>query len=129
MKDKSILQSYINDYRRHFSKYLKPGIGLKSIVHPAKGAGAIIEFIFIVDGKNEDEFLSNENNILYALKKIKQNAFAGELQGFKFLGTNLIFEAGRIIVIKGEDAIEQYSDRAAFEDVEKVVSQATGSQK
>ena len=45
MQDQKLIQSYINNFRRHIAAFLKPGIGLACKVRPAKKGGAVLEFL------------------------------------------------------------------------------------
>ena len=61
-----------------------------------------------------------------ALSKIPQRAFGGNFGGFLFGGTNVIAEGNRIILIKGGNGSEEWSDEGAQSDVKRVVPPAKG---
>lgn len=129
MNDKKIIQKYINNFRRRISPYLKPGIGLSCEIHPAElGGGAILEFTIGPELKNEDEYEDLSASANAALSYIPQKAFGGNLNGFKFIGTNLIMEGDRIILIK-DDSPSQWDDRAAEKDVQKILHPPTPREK
>lgn len=44
MQDRETLQRYINNFRRHFTRWLRPSIGLSSVAHPSVSSGALLEF-------------------------------------------------------------------------------------
>jgi len=121
--DSETLQRYINDFRRHFARYLKPGVGITSKVYPAETGGAILVFTIGPGVKNEDEFAPATQSVNQALQNIPQSAFGGNLQGFIFRGTNLIAEGNRFIIIKGEDSPSDWTDS----DAAAIVSQIVGS--
>jgi hypothetical protein len=122
MNNKEILQQYINNVRRHFAPYLRPGIGLSCKVFPTKGEGAILEFKIGPNVSNSDDFEPERETINEALSQISQHEFGGNLRGFKFGGTNVIMEKdGRIILIKGEDDPTQWTDAAALDDVRRIL--------
>lgn len=124
MNDKNTIQSYINNFRRHLSPYLKPNIGLSCNVYPAESDGAILEFTIGPGVVNVDNFNVNEATVNDALTKIPQRGFGGNLKGFHFGGTNVVMEDNRIILIKGEDSGSVWSDQAAREDVNRILPQS-----
>lgn len=119
------LQRYINDFRRHLAPFLRPSVGLRCVVYPSLESGAILEFTIGPDISNEDEFKPPFRSLGAALGQIKQRAFGGNLQGFHFGGTNVIMEDNRIILIKGDEGASHWDDKAASEDVKKIVQRPT----
>ncbi len=129
MNDKKTIQLYINNFRRHLSQFLKPNIGLTCRVYPAREAGAILEFTIGPGVINDDEFLSVFPTVNVALSQIKQNAFGGDLKGFRFKGTNVITDGNRIIIIKGGDSKQEWSDKGAYLDAKKVLFPPDGGER
>jgi hypothetical protein len=127
MINKSTTQSYINNFRRHIASYLKPGIGLSCVVHPAAG-GVILEFRVGPGIENDDTYRPSKANLGRALSSIEQHAFGGNLEGFSFHGTNLVMESDKIILIKDESESE-WSDAAAEKDVMSIVPGKVRGQK
>jgi hypothetical protein len=121
MKDSDKLQTFVNNFRRHLASYLKPGVGLVCNIYPTNSTGAILEFTIGPQIANEDHFKPVEPSVNDALGKIKQRAFGGNLAGFRFSGTNVVMEDNRIILIKGEENDEAWDDKAALEDVKRLV--------
>lgn len=126
MSDFFTIQSYINNFRRHLSSFLKPNIGLSCKVYPVEREGAILEFTIGLGIKNSDEFMPLEQTINIALSKIPQHAFGGNLDGFTFGGTNVIAEENRIILIKGGNSSDEWNDEGAKSDVRRVVPAELG---
>ena len=122
MKDKKIIQRYINNFRRHFSLRLKPNIGLLCNAYPVESVGAILEFVVGPEISSSDEFKEIEPTINDALVKIPQKAFGGNLKGFKFGGTNIIIENNRVIIIKGQDNEAEWNDQATQADIKRIQS-------
>lgn len=120
MLNRSTIQGYINNFRRHIARYLKPGMGLRCDVYPAHSAGAVIAFTMGMDEENDDTVHPPSPNMALALEHVPQKAFGGNLAGFTFRGTNTILEGNRLIFIKDE-AASQWRDSAARADVERVV--------
>jgi len=120
MNDRKKIQNYINNFRRKIAAYLRPGIGLSCNVHPTETDGAILEFIIGDELQNDDSYKNVTPTINDALSTIEQRAFGGNLDGFKFSGTNLIMEENRIIFIK-DDSSSEWTDIAAQNDVLKLL--------
>lgn len=117
-KDK--IQIYLNNFRRFLSPYLVKDINFRTIIYPADD-GAIVELKFQKTSPVKDEFRKNEKSVTDALKRINQHAFGGNLAGFKFSGTNVIMEQGRIIIIKDNDE-KQWNVNQAKKDVDKLIN-------
>jgi len=122
MQDKKMIQSYINNFRRHLATYLKPGIGISCRVFPAKSEGAILEFSLGPDAKNEDQYMPIEETVNTVLKKIEQRMVGGNIDAIKFAGTNISMEPNRIVLIKGEDTPSEWGDKGAINDVKRIVT-------
>lgn len=121
MENKEVIQNYINNFRRDISRFLKPDIGINSTVYPCVEDGAIIEFKFGQGIPTSDEYKPSFKKLSDALKTIPQNAFGGNLDGFKFLGTNYVMEFHRLILIK-DDSESEWTEKKATEDVFKFVA-------
>lgn len=115
------LQAYLNNFRRHLARYLQPGIGVSAKVYPSHGPGAVIEFTVGPLTQNIDEFAQSVPRLGDALNHIKQRAFGGDIGGIRFGGTNVVLEDNRILLIKGDDTEDAWTDRAASEDVDRVI--------
>lgn len=120
MKSKSQIQSYINNFRRRIARFLRPGIGLSCTVYPAREGGAILEFKIGQEVENDDNYREEADSLGSALAKIEQRAFGGNLEGFRFSGTNVIMDANKIIFIK-DGSSSEWNDSAAENDVQKIV--------
>lgn len=120
MTAKSVIQSYINNFRRRIGQYLRPGIGLACTIYPVVRLGAILEFRIGPSVENDDKYMADQRSFGSALSKIEQHTFGGDLEGFHFSGTNVIMERNRIIFIKDNEN-DQWSDAAAEIDVNKIV--------
>lgn len=116
------IQSYINNFRRQISPYLKPGVGLKCQIYQANQEGAILEFRLGQNEKNEDIYLRNYQTVNQALRDIEQSAFGGNLDAFDFKGTNYVLENKRIILVKGTDSLNHWDESASKKDVNKLIN-------
>ena len=66
--EKQDIQKYINNFRRLFSSYLKPNVGMQTTVYPFD-KGAIIVVELNINSLNKDELRASSINIQEALKK------------------------------------------------------------
>lgn len=121
MNNQTIIQAYINSFRKILSPYVKPGIGMTCNVLPANDQGAILEFVLGLDIKNEDIYKESEPTINVALKKINQHMIGGNIENIHFGGTNISLEGNRIILIKAEDRIEEWDEKAAQLDASRII--------
>jgi len=129
MNNKEALQQYINNFRRHLAPYLRQGIGLACKVFPTNAEGAILEFTIGQNIPNSDVFEQPSETINAALSQIPQHAFGGNLNNFKFSGTNVIMEKSRIVLVKGENDLTQWNDAAALADVRRLLPPNIGGQR
>ena len=116
MKDKKTIQTYVNNFRRRLSPHLKPGVGVSCSVHPAEEGGAILEFSLGPSIEHTDKYQEISTTVSGALASIPQHAFGGNLEGFRFAGTNVIMEKDRIIFIK-DDSPSEWGDDATEKDI------------
>lgn len=123
MQDKKTIQNYINNFRRHFSAYLKPGMGLVCKVFPVKSNGALMEFTVGPNVENDDLYMPLEETVNSALIKIEQRMVGGNIDAIWFAGTNISMEKNRIIILKGEDTPSEWCDEGARNDVQRIVVQ------
>ncbi len=121
MEDKNIIQSYVNNFRRHILGYLRPGIGLSCKVYPVKKEGAVLEFTIGSNVADEDQFEPSSETVNAVLKNVPQRMVGGNIDALKFGGTNISMEPNRILIIKGEDAPSLWNDESANSDVEKIL--------
>lgn len=130
MHDHNTIQSYVNNFRRHISPYLKPGIGLSFKIYPAQEQGAVLEVSMGQNIPNEDHFESLTTSANAALvESVPQRLVGGNIYAIKFSGTNISMEPDRIILIKGGDDPNLWNDQAAKNDVERIIGIQTRTQK
>jgi hypothetical protein len=121
METRTVLQDYVNNFRRRISRVLKPGIGLSAKVYPAQQGGAVIQFSFEPSGSNDDDFEPVSQSVNEILKAVPQNLVGGNIDAVKFKGTNISMEPKRILIIKGEDDLSEWDDEAARRDFERII--------
>lgn len=118
--DKQTIQKYINNFRRHLSNHLRPGIGLKAYIYPTDKEGVVLVFQLGKNLENDDVYKKTYSSMSEVLRsKVKQNAFGGDLSGITFSGTNTILENDRIIFIK-DDSFNEWTDEASKKDISKL---------
>jgi hypothetical protein len=122
MHDHERLQGYVNNFRRHLSGHLRPGVGMSSQIHPARGEGAILELSLGAGTTNQDQFAEATDTVNQALHHVPQRLVGGNLDGVRFGGTNISLEPQRIVIIKGDDSDDEWNDMAARRDVQKILS-------
>jgi len=126
--NKKQYQKYINNFRRNFTQFLRPGIGLSCHVYPSRDGGGILEFTMGESVENDDIYKEESSTLGEALGNIKQNAFTGDFGGITFGGTNTILEPNRIIYIKDSNK-KEWNEKAAHTDVLNLLNKGQRSQK
>lgn len=118
--DKQTIQKYINNFRRHLSNHLLPGIGLKAYIYPTFKDGVVLVFQLGKNLENDDVYKKTFSSMSEILNnKVKQNAFGGDITGITFSGTNTILENDRIIFIK-DNSLDEWTDEASKKDISKL---------
>ena len=103
--------------------------GLRWLLDDDEVAGeSILEFSLGPSITNTDLYQESGTTVSGALSSIPQHAFGGNLEGFRFTGTNVIMEKDRIIFIK-DDSPSEWSDDAAEKDVQSVLAPHRRGQK
>lgn len=117
--DKQDIQNYINNFRRLFSSFLKPDVGMQSIVYPYD-KGAVIVFELNIKSLSKDEIRSASLDAYDAIKRTNlfENEKGEHLQNF--VGTNIILTKNKIVVIKDDNSKEWILSKVE-EDIDKIV--------
>ena len=121
MEDKKVIQTYVNNFRRHLSRSLKKGVGLKSTAFPSKGEGGVLELKIGANLPNEDEFAEVHESVNDVMRFIPQRLIRENIDSVKFSGTNISMEPDRIIIVKGEDDFALWDDEGALDDVNRII--------
>jgi hypothetical protein len=82
--------------------------------------GSLIFFEF-KDGKGDFKYQQIDAPISLALMRLPQHAFGGDLSNVRFGGTNVIREGNKLIIIKGDNSPNAWSQDEAFKDALKEV--------
>jgi hypothetical protein len=117
--DRQEIQNYINNFRRLFSRYLKPDVGIQSTVYPYD-KGSVIVYELGLNLQNKDDLRSSSKEITEALKRT--NLFENEKgeQIHSFIGTNILLIKNKIVVIKDDNSKEWTEEKAQL-DIEKII--------
>lgn len=91
-------------------------------VYPAEASGAILDFRMAAGEANQDAYEETSATVNDTLRLIDQKLVGGNIDGIVFKGTNISLEPDRILLIKGEDDENEWSDQSARHDVERIVT-------
>jgi hypothetical protein len=127
MNNQKKLKKYAQSFIQELSNHLNKGFKVNATIHPADAEGAIIEFEIHEGRRSEVNILDSVPRINNTLERIDQRMIGGNIQGVTFRGTNLYMDGQRIVIIKGDDAHNEWSKSAATEDVKRVVSPKDGA--
>ncbi len=126
MRKQSKLNKYVELFKRNIAKYLARNISIKTVIHPVSSSGAVFEFFLNQDDDEKVEYSSVSQSVGHVLSKIPQRMIGGDVGNVQFGGTNLYLENNRIVVIKGEDSVSEWTGDAVISDVKRVVSSSQG---
>jgi hypothetical protein len=126
MQKSTRLKKYVELFKRNIKQFLAPGVHIKTTIYPVEGSGAVFEFLFNRVKDSSESIDKVRPSIGSVLSKIPQKMVSGNIEEFKFSGTNLYLEGDRTLVIKGEDDPASWSGNAVMEDVQRVVSTSQG---
>lgn len=117
--EKQDIQKYINNFRRLFSSYLKPNVGMQTTVYPFD-KGAIIVVELNIETLNKDDIRTKSNDIQDALKRT--NLFESEKKEdiHNFVGTNIILIKNKVVFIK-DNNLSEWTLNKVEQDIEKIV--------
>jgi hypothetical protein len=121
MRREKDLKRYGKVLTEHLSNYLKDNLKVSCDIYPSVGPGALLVFNIAKDQRRE-RYNSPSKNVSEALASIDQNFISGDLKNVNFGGTNVFMDKSRIILIKGDDEQNTWSNKAAIEDVKKIVT-------
>ncbi|OLQ83748.1 hypothetical protein BIT28_27775 [Photobacterium proteolyticum] len=127
MNNQKKLKKYTDSFIKGLLPYLKKGLHISAKIHPANTNGAIIEFEIQEQKRSEIKVLETVPSINTTLERIDQRMIGGNIQGVTFLGTNVYMDGQRIVIIKGEDDFNHWSNSAVTEDINRIVSPKGGS--
>ena len=120
MNDPATLKRYIKYFKKYLEKRVQSGIKIKTIAHPVRGEGAVIEFILDNNLNPTVEILKPQETLNNAVNNVEQNLISGNIQGVKFSGTNISMQGNKIVLIKGENEDAKWIEKAAKEDLNRI---------
>lgn len=121
MLSHSLLQSYVNNVRRHMARRLKPGIGIRCEGWPVAEGGGVVVFYFGWEQPNHDTVHIELMTYVQVFDAIRFKAFNNRPGPISFKGTSIVLEPDRAVVIK-DGASSHWDDRSAQIDVERIVT-------
>jgi len=121
------LKKYTNSLIDALLPYLKRGYQVSATIHPASGEGAVVELNIHESIRSDITIVNTVPRINDTLETIDQKMIVGNIQGVTFKGTNVYMEDQRIILIKGEDDHNYWSNKAVSEDINRIVPQRGGA--
>lgn len=128
MKDREKIGEYVAAFTGKLIDRLAAGIEIKTIVHPANLAGAVIEILLEKNAGGEVQYLTPTETINDAISGVDQNLVSGDLSGITFSGTNISMSNNRIVLIKGEDADGDWSENSAVSDLNRIFHLSEGGE-
>lgn len=115
--DRQIINLYLNNFRRLFSRYLKSNVGIQTTTYPFwEGAIMIIELGFGIPTK--EEIRSNSNDLQEAMRRT--NLFEHPDASQEIPGTTIVLSANKIVILKTSDEA-QWTEDAIAEDIDKII--------
>lgn len=121
MRREKDLKRYGKVMRENLSKHLKDNLTVSYDIYPSEGPGALLVFEISKEARKE-RYKPLSKTVSDAFSSIEQNFFSGDIKNMNFSGTNLFMAQGRIILIKGNDDQVAWSNRAALDDVMRIVT-------
>lgn len=113
------IQTYINNFRRLISQFLKPNVGIQSIIH-SYDKGVVIVYELSLNLQNKDDFRSDSKDVSEALKRT--NLFENEEHNTSsFGGTNIFLIKNKIVVIK-DDKSQEWTEEKAQLDINRILT-------
>lgn len=116
--DKQVINQYLNNFRRLFSRYLKSDVGIQTTTYPFNG-GAIIVIELGFGIPTKEEIRSNSINLQNAM--IRTNLFEHPEETQEIPGTTIVLSKNKIVIMKTEDE-EQWNEETAKSDIDKIIS-------
>lgn len=119
MENRETIDKYVKNFKRYLSRFLKPEIGVRSTIHPSTESGAVLEFSLGENVRDEVVYTPSSESVSASFDQLDQQ-FIANPSSVQFSGTSTVLEPNRIILIKGEDDLDEWNDKAAQRDAKKV---------
>ncbi len=120
MRREKDLKRYGKVLSENLSKYLKGDLKVSYDIYPSSAPGALL-VVNVSKEKKRDSYQSLSRTVSEALSLLNQNFIGGNLKNVNFSGTSIFMDGNRIILIKGDDEQNTWSNKAAIDDVKKIV--------
>lgn len=125
--DKSVIKKYIDDFKRLFSPFMKPGVTFNSTICPYKG-GVVCIFQFNTN-QNDSVVIKDSNKTaldVFESEDIKGIVSVGpgvDKANIRFPGTNIANMGNRLVIIK-DDNPDEWGITATVNDVSRIIGKA-----
>lgn len=117
MVEKQVLNQYLNNFRRLFSRFLKSGVAIQTISFPFnEGMVIVVELGMEIPTKEESR--TNSKDLREALKRT--NLFEGNDTPQEIPGTSIILSKNKIVILKNDDE-SQWTEEAVKVDIENII--------
>ena len=120
--EKETINSYLINFRRFFSPYLKKDVSVKNTVFPYSN-GAIIIMELDINSSNNTEFMAQSTSLVDAMTKT--NLFDNPTEVTPLSETKIITQNNRIIIIKNDNN-DLWNEKSALNDVSNFMSSLNG---
>lgn len=117
MIEKQVLNQYLNNFRRLFSRFLKSGVGIQTTSFPFnEGIVIVVELGIGIPTKEESR--TNSKDLKEAL--MRTNLFEGNDTPQEIPGTTIILSKNKIVILKNDDA-DQWNEEAVKVDISNII--------
>ena len=116
--DRTLINSYLINFRKFLSPYMKKDVSMKSVVYPYP-SGAVILITLAINESNNTEYRGDCVSINDALRKTKMIADPESATEIK--DTKIFIHKNNILVIKGIDN-DNWSAKKAYKDANNIVN-------
>jgi hypothetical protein len=86
------LKKYAELFRRNLSRFLAPGIHVRTVIYPVEQEGAVFEFLLNKDADEAENVERTRMTVGAVLGSIPQRLIGGQIEGVRFGGTNISLE-------------------------------------
>lgn len=122
MNNQKQLKKYANRFMERIKPSIRSGYDIIARIYPSNSQGAILEFEIIEAKKPSVEIKPTSDSVNSSLKGIEQRLIGGNIDAVRFSGTNVYLDGNRILLIKGDDKHEEWSNAAVEDDIQRILS-------
>lgn len=120
--DRALINSYLINFRKFLSPYIKKDVSMKSVVYPYPN-GAVILSTLSINESNNTEYSSDCASINDALART--NMIADSENATDVKETKIFIHKNSILLIKGDNA-NNWSAERSYKDANNIVNYLDG---